>query len=362
MHRILVTGAAGFIASRTAEKLIAGGRSVVGIDNLNAAYDVRLKQARLEALTASERFAFHPLDIENPRAVSDLFEAYEFDAVVHLAARAGVRYSMENPHVYFATNTTGTLHLLEAMRHHGVKKLVLASTSSLYAGQPMPFVETLPVNMPISPYAASKKAAEMLAYTYHHLFDLDVTVARYFTVYGPAGRPDMAVFRFIKWIDEGRPIELYGDGRQSRDFTFVDDVAEGTIAALKPVGYEIVNLGGGRRPWTLKEMIGLLEEMLGKSARIERQPAHKADMTETSADIRKAASLLGWRPQVDLPEGLRKTVAWYRENYEWARHIRTGGQSSRPETQTDGAFGPAAARGFLPGLPENGDGLALQPS
>ncbi len=359
MDRILVTGAAGFIASRTAEKLAAGGQAVVGIDNLNAAYDVRLKQARLDALaSSSERFTFHPLDIENPRAVSDLFAAYKFDAVVHLAARAGVRYSMENPHVYFSTNTTGTLHVLEAMRHYRVKKLVLASTSSLYAGQPTPFAETLPVNTPISPYAASKKAAEVLAYTYHHLFDLDVTVARYFTVYGPAGRPDMAVFRFIKWIDEGRPIELYGDGRQSRDFTFVDDVAEGTIAAMKPVGYEIVNLGGGRQPWTLNAMIGLIEDLLGKSARIERQAAHKADMTETSADIGKAARILGWQPKVDLPEGLRRTVEWYRENHEWVRHIRTGGLDPQP----DGALGLAAARGFLPGLPESGGGLALQPS
>jgi UDP-glucuronate 4-epimerase len=361
MGKILVTGVAGLIASRTAEQLISAGHSVVGIDNLNDAYDVRLKQARLEPLISSARFAFHALDIENFTAVSDLFEVHEFDAVVHLAGRAGVRYSMENPHVYLATNATGTLHVLEAMRHRKVTKLVMASTSSLYAGQPVPFVETLPVNTPISPYAASKKAAEALAYTYHHLFGLDVSVLRYFTVYGPAGRPDMAVFRFVKWIDEGRPIELYGDGTQSRDFTYVDDIAAGTIAALKPVGYEIINLGGGRRPWTLNEMIGLLENLLGKSARIERYPVHKADMTETHADIRKAGSLLGWQPRVDLPEGLQKTVAWYRENYDWAREIRTDGRSPWEQAQNDGPIERTSIRGFFSGLSGN-DGFVLQPS
>ncbi len=321
MGKILVTGAAGFIASRTVEQLLADGHSVVGIDSLNTAYDVRLKQARLESLASFERFIFHQLDIENRQAVSNLFATHEFDAVLHLAGRAGVRYSMENPHVYLATNTMGTLHVLEAMRHNQVRKIVLASTSSLYAGQPVPFVETLPVNTPISPYAASKKAAEELTYTYHHLFGLDVSVMRYFTVYGPAGRPDMAVFRFIKWIDEGHPIEIYGDGNQSRDFTFVDDIAAGTIAAMKPVGHEVVNLGGGRRPWTLNEMIRILENLLGKSARIERHPVHKADMSETQADICKARSLLGWHPQVDLPEGLQKTVTWYRDNYNWVKNI-----------------------------------------
>lgn len=359
MRKILVTGAAGFIAARTAELLLAGGDFVVGVDNLNAAYDVRLKHARLESLASSDRFIFHPLDVENPRAVSDLFSAYEFDAVLHLAARAGVRYSMENPHVYFSTNVAGTLHLLEAMRHCKVGKLVLASTSSLYAGQPMPFVETLPVNAPISPYAASKKAAEALAYTYHHLFHLDVTVARYFTVYGPASRPDMAVFRFIKWIDEGRTIELFGDGNQSRDFTFVDDIAAGTIAALKPVGYEVVNLGGGRRPSTLNEMIGLLENLLGKPARIERHPMHKADMAETQADIRKARGLLGWEPRIDLPEGLRKTVAWHRDNHHWVKDVRTDGRGPRDAAQSNEPFGAAPAGSFVPAM-ENG-GLALQP-
>ena len=192
-----------------------------------------------------------------------LFEAHKFASVLNLAARAGVRYSMENPHVYMTTNANGTLNLLEAMRRKEISKMVLASTSSLYAGQEMPFVETLPVNTPISPYAASKKAAEVMAYSYHNLYGLDISVVRYFTVFGPCGRPDMSIFRFIEWVEKGLPIELFGDGEQSRDFSYVDDIARGTIAAQKEVGYEIINLGGGNNPgfdqsshWTNRKRLG----------------------------------------------------------------------------------------------------------
>lgn len=323
MAKILVTGVAGFIASRTAHQLLAEGHTVVGVDNLNDAYDVRFKHARLKVLDKNESFTFHTLDIENAPEVGALIAGADFDGVMHLAGRAGVRYSMENPHVYLSTNGTGTLNILDAMRRNGVRKIVLASTSSLYAGQPVPFKEELPVNKPISPYAASKKAAEMLAYSYYHLFGLDVSVLRYFTVYGPSGRPDMAVFRFIKWIEEERPIELFGDGSQSRDFTFVDDIAAGTITALRPLGHQVINLGGGRRPWTINEMISILEDLIGKKAHIRYSSAHRADMTETQADIAKAKEILGWEPTIDLPEGLERTVAWYRDNYEWAQHIRT---------------------------------------
>lgn len=323
MLTFLLTGAAGFIAARTAELLIAAGHHVVGVDCLNDAYDVRLKLARLDRLKPLPAFQFHKGDIEDAATITSLFEAHRFDAVLHLAGRAGVRYSMEKPHSYFATNAIGTLNILEAMRDHGVMKMVLSSTSSLYAGQAIPFTESLPVNTPISPYAASKKAAEVLAYTYHHLYGLDISVVRYFTVYGPAGRPDMSPFRFIKWIDEEQPIALYGDGSQSRDFTYVDDIAAGTLAAVKSVGYEIINLGGGRRPSTLNEMIALLEQLMGKTARIEYLPTHKTDMTETHADIGKANRLLGWQPTVDLREGLGQTVGWYRDNYAWVRDIRT---------------------------------------
>jgi len=203
-----------------------------------------------------------------------------------------------------STNAQGTLNLLECMKDHGVKKFVLASTSSLYAGQPMPFKEDLPVNEPISPYAASKKAAEAMAYTYHHLYDIDVSILRYFTVYGPLGRPDMSPFRFAKWIKEGTPITLYGDGTQARDFTHVDDIARGTIMALKPVGYEIINLGGGNNPISINQMIEMMEEELGENAIVDQKPFNESDMKVTWANVDKAGELLGWKVSVSFEEGL----------------------------------------------------------
>ena len=318
---ILVTGAAGFIGWRTAKFLLESGFNVVGIDNMNNYYDVRLKEWRKKDLEKYENFRFFEIDIENLGALKVLFDNFDFDAVLNIAARAGVRYSLENPHVYLQTNAQGTLNLLEMMKEKGIKKMVLASTSSLYAGQPMPFKETLPVNTPISPYAASKKAAEVMAYTYHHLYDMDITVVRYFTVYGPAGRPDMSIFRFIKWIDEGTPIKLFGDGSQARDFTYVDDIAKGTILAMKPLGYEIINLGGGKNPISLKTIIEKIENLLGKKAKIEYRPFHKADMKETWADIEKAEQLLSWKPEIDIDEGLKRTVEWYLENKDWLKDI-----------------------------------------
>lgn len=320
MSTILVTGAAGFIANRVARDL-ATDHKVVAIDNVNDYYDVRLKEHRIEALDGIE---FHRIDIEDKAAMKPLFEANSFDAVVNLAARAGVRYSMENPHIYMTTNANGSLNLLELMREFDVKKYVLASTSSLYAGQQMPFVESLPVNTPISPYAASKKAAEVMAYSYHFLFGIDVSVVRYFTVYGPAGRPDMSVFRFIQWIDQGVPIELFGDGSQSRDFTYVDDISSGTIAALKPVGYEIINLGGGNQPISMNTVIATLEELLGKKATINYRDFHKADLKSTWADISKANNLLGWKPKISLQEGLENSVKWYVDNQPWSSSIDLG--------------------------------------
>jgi nucleoside-diphosphate-sugar epimerase len=348
--KYLITGAAGFIASRTAEMLLEDGHIVVGVDNVNDYYDVRLKTYRLNHLAkvagadaalikkldyvdgdarsyagpqdfTAGNLRFVRADIEERSSLDKLFEVNNFDAVINLAARAGVRYSMENPEVYLMTNAMGTLNLLNCMKERGVKKMVLASTSSLYAGQKMPFTEELAVNTPISPYAASKKAAEAMAYSYHYLYGLDISVCRYFTVFGPAGRPDMSIFRFIKWIDEGKPMELFGDGTQARDFTYVDDIARGTIAAIRPVGYEVMNLGGGQNPLSLNTIISWIEEQLGKQANYDRKPFHKADIKETWADISKAARVLGWKPLVDVRTGVKASVDWYLANRDWVKNV-----------------------------------------
>jgi nucleoside-diphosphate-sugar epimerase len=293
------------------------------MDNLNDAYDVRLKQWRLAQLQCHPAFVFHLVDIadraELARAVGD----QELAAVINLAARAGVRQSVENPWAYVATNITGTLNLLEMCRERHVPKFLLASTSSLYgAANPVPFREEADTNYPLSPYAASKKGAEAICYTYHHLHGIDVTVFRYFTVYGPAGRPDMSLFRFTQWISEGRPVLVYGDGSQSRDFTYVDDIARGTIAGLVPTGYEIVNLGSDA-PFVLMDTIRMLEGLIGRKAELIFRPMHAADVPATWADVGKAKRLLGWRSQVPFTEGLKNLVAWYDANRAWAREIVT---------------------------------------
>lgn len=308
-NEVLVTGAAGFIGSKVCEMLLDRGDKVVGIDNMNDYYDVSLKEYRLSKLEKYEKFIFYNGDIESLNDLGNIFSRYQFKTVFSLAARAGVRYSMENPWIYLRTNTEGTLNLLEMMRMHGVKKFVLASTSSLYAGLPMPFIEDLPVNTPISPYAASKKAAEVYAYTYHMQYGIDVSVLRYFTVFGPCGRPDMAPYRFAKWIHEGTPINLFGDGSQSRDFTYIDDIARGTVLAEKELGYEIINLGGGNSPVTINQFILWLEEIIGKKASINYLPNHSADMEYTMADISKAKRLLGWEPKVSNYEGVQRLLS-----------------------------------------------------
>lgn len=319
--KVLVTGSAGFIGWKVCEVLLDAGYEVVGVDNLNDYYDPSVKLWRLRQLENREGFKFYELDIEDYKALERLFSCERFDAVINEAARAGVRYSMENPHVYISTNVAGTLNLLELMKKQGIKKFVLASTSSLYAGQPMPFKEELPVNTPISPYAASKKAAEVLSYTYHYLYGIDVAVLRYFTVYGPAGRPDMSPFRFIYWVMKGEPIQLYGDGSQVRDFTYVDDVANGTVKALSVKGYEIINLGNNT-PHKLMYMIELIEKFTGRKAKINFGKFHKADMKETWADITKAKNILGWEPKTSLEEGIERTVRWFEDNWDWIESIR----------------------------------------
>jgi UDP-glucuronate 4-epimerase len=321
--KILVTGCAGFIGAKVTEVLTLGGHEVIGLDDVNAAYDPRLKHWRLQHLQTIPGVTFVQQDIRERAALDELVRRHPVEAVVNLAARAGVRQSLVNPWVYYETNVTGTLNLLELCRAHRIPKFVLASTSSLYAGGERPFREDQPTDRPLSPYAASKKAAEVLAYTYHCLFGLDVTVLRYFTVYGPAGRPDMSIFRFIRWIMEEAPLLLYGDGAQERDFTYVDDVARGTVQAVKSLGYEVINLGGDR-PVPIRDVIAILERRVGRRARIDRRVPHPADVPATWADIAKARRLLDWVPLTPLEEGLQASINWYMENRSWASKIELG--------------------------------------
>ena len=320
MTNYLVTGAAGFIGSRVSEMLVEQGHVVVGVDNLNTAYDVRIKEYRLRKLQALPGFSFQKMDIAEQGSLNSL---PAFDAVINLAARAGVRASVENPRIFYETNVTGSLNLLELCRERRVAKFLMASTSSIYGADPAyPTPETASSSEPLQPYAASKKAAEVMCYAYHHLHGIDISVVRYFTVFGPAGRPDMSMFRFAKWIYEGEPLHLYGDGEQSRGFTFVDDIACGTIAAMKPLGYEIINLGG-HEVISMNGLISLMEKLIGKKAIIERHPANMADMQSSWADVSKARSLLDWQPRVGLEEGVGRLVDWYKAEREWANGIQT---------------------------------------
>ena len=319
MASYLVTGCAGFIGSRVAQLLLDQGHRVTGIDDLSDGYDPTIKRWRLEQFNDVETFSFHRVDVRELNALAPLFEE-GFDAVVNLAARAGVRQSVENPWIYAETNYIGTLNLLELCKEHGVEKFVLASTSSVYGDDtPPPFSEDAATNMPISPYAASKKAAETLVYTYSHLFGIDASVLRFFTVYGPAGRPDMSIFRFVRCVSEGLPISLFGDGGE-RDYTHVDDVARGVVASLKPLDYEIINLGGDR-PVKITFVISLVEKALGKTAAVNRLPRHDTDVDSTWADITKAGRLLDWRPRTTIEQGIDGTVEWYLENRHWAKDI-----------------------------------------
>lgn len=324
MARYLVTGAAGFIASKVCEQLLADGHSVIGVDDLNDAYDVRLKNWRLQQLRTSPNFSFSQTDIRDFEGLEKVFKEHgRLEAVINLAARAGVRASVENPWVFVNTNLTGTLNLLELCQRTGIPKFVLASTSSIYgANAPLPTPEEADSSHPLQPYAASKKAAEALCHSYHFLHGLDVTIFRYFTVYGPAGRPDMVMFRFTQWIAEGRPVKLNGNGEQSRGFTYVDDIARGTILGLKPLGYEVINLGG-HETITINEMIQSLEKLIGHRANIEYLPAHRADMLTNWANVDKARQMLGWQPEVSLQEGMSRLVDWYMRERAWASQILT---------------------------------------
>jgi nucleoside-diphosphate-sugar epimerase len=322
MANYLVTGAAGFIGARTAEFLIKDGHTVVGVDNLNETYDPRVKEYRLKRLQAMPGFTFHRQDISQ-KSVIDHFGDEQFEGVINLAARAGVRASVKDPWAYVETNMIGTLNMLELCRTTGTKKFIVASTSSIYGEDPpYPTPESASSSEPLQPYAASKKGAEAMAHAYHHLYGIDVSVVRFFTVYGPAGRPDLSIFRFVQWISEGLPVRVNGDGEQSRGFTYIDDIARGTILALKPVGHEVINLGG-HEVITINNLIRLIEDVIGKKAIVEYGPADPADMRSNWADVTKAGELLGWEPQFGMRPGIEKLVEWYNAEREWASQILT---------------------------------------
>ena len=316
-----MTGCAGFIGSKVSTLLKENGHQVTGVDSLSDAYDVRMKEWRVEHMLSANAIDWVKADITDRESVVNLISDLQPDAVINLAARAGVRQSIDNPWVYYETNVIGTLNLLEACRVSRVRRFLLASSSSVYGNNTMPFVEDTNINSLMSPYASSKKAAEDLCKLYSQLFDFDMTIFRFFTVYGPAGRPDMSLFRFVKWIIEEEPLQLNGDGMQQRDFTHVEDVARGVLAGLDGVpGFEIINLGSDR-PVELNSVIFEIESAVAKTAIIDRKAFPSTDVMATWADISRARELLNWKPEVDLKSGVASVVDWYMENRDFARHI-----------------------------------------
>jgi UDP-glucuronate 4-epimerase len=317
--KILVTGAAGFIGYHVAERLLSEGRDVVGVDNLNPYYDPRLKRARLARLRRHDRFEFVRLDLTDRRAAETLFEGHSFDRVVHLAAQAGVRHSIDHPHAFIESNITGFLNVLEGSRRVGARHLLYASSSSVYGGTKDR------CDQPISLYAATKRSNELMAHSYTHLFGLPTTGLRFFTVYGPWGRPDMAPFRFARAIDRGKRIRIYNYGRAQRDFTYIDDAVEAVyrLAEREPRGYRLFNIGNAC-PVGLMEFVHTLEAAMGKRARKRFLPAQKGDVAATHADVEELFRETGFRPSTPLRAGLERFVAWY-DAQNYSQHAAAAG-------------------------------------
>lgn len=311
---VLVTGAAGFIGSHLTDTLLARGDEVVGVDEFNDYYPPALKRANVAHALTNDRFTLHEIDICNEQALRDVFEKTTPEVVVHLAARAGVRPSLKDPNLYHRVNAIGSQYILDACRDFDVGHLVFASSSSVYGGSAqVPFTEADPVMRPVSPYAATKRANELMAHVYHHVYGLNVTMLRFFTVYGPRQRPDMAIHKFTTAILQGKPIPMFGDGSMLRDYTYIDDIIQGVVCAVdKPFGYEIFNLGESKTT-RLDELVTLIEKHTGKKAVIERHPEQAGDVLVTYADISHARAHLGYAPQIDMDEGIKRFVAWRRE-------------------------------------------------
>lgn len=315
---ILVTGAAGFIGSHTAQTLLERGDRVIGLDNLNDYYSPERKRANLAELAAvpgaSERFTFVHGDVRDRKLVTELFATHRPTAVSHLAAMAGVRASVDDPWLYYDVNLTGTLNLLDAARTNGMPNFVLASTSSAYGNtDKVPFIETDSADRPLAPYPASKRSAELLGHSYHHLHGLDFTALRFFTVYGPRGRPDMLAYKLLDAMRSGQPMPLYNGGQMHRDWTFVSDIVQGVVAALdRRLRYEVINIGRGE-PILLADFVRALEQLAGRSAPVRSEPMMRADVSYTYADISKARRLLDYEPSVSVADGVDRFYAWYRE-------------------------------------------------
>ncbi len=312
MKTILVTGGAGFIGSHVCDRLLELGKKVICVDNLNNYYSPKRKIKNIEHNLENPNFMFITADIKNKEQLDEIFQNNKVDKIIHLAARAGVRPSLKNPSLYQETNIKGTLNLLELAKKYNINHFVLASSSSVYGkNKKIPFCETDNVDNPISPYAATKKAAELLCRTYSHLYDINITCLRFFTVYGPRGRPDMAPYLFTEKIYKDLPIQRFGDGTAKRDYTFITDIVEGIIAAVeKPFKYEIINLGNNK-PVELNQFIKVIEENINKKAVIEEKSIPPGDVLITFADIDKAKKLLGYEPKTTIEEGMKKFIEWY---------------------------------------------------
>jgi len=313
---VLLTGGAGFIGSHTAEFLLKRGDEVVVVDEVNNYYDPAIKQENLDILKKYEKCAFHHRDICDKQYLKELFEKENFDVVCHLAARAGVRPSIEDPFIYVHSNVEGTVVLLELARQYKIKNFVMASSSSVYGNNTKaPFSEEDPVDHPVSPYAATKRSCELIGYTYHSLYGFPVACLRFFTVYGPRGRPDMAPFIFVDSIYKGKTVKQFGDGSSRRDYTFIEDIVSGVIATIdKPQGYQIYNLGRGQTI-TLQDFIQLIEELLGKKANIQILAEQAGDVPLTYADTTKAQTLLGYQPRFSSRDGMKIFIDWYLKTY-----------------------------------------------
>lgn len=312
---ILVTGSAGFIGFHMARALLERGDVVIGIDNFNTYYDPKLKEDRNAILEKYGNYKLYRIDITDQPALADIFAKEKIDTICHLAAQAGVRHSLERPGEYVQTNIGGTVNIFESARAHNIKNIIYASTSSVYGNNPVPWSEAQEVNKPINPYGASKRAAELLAFAYHHLYGLNMTILRFFSVYGPWGRPDMAYFKFADKITKGESIDVYNQGKLKRDFTYIDDIVKGALAAVdNPKEYEIYNLGNSH-PEELGRFIEIIEKNLGKQAQKKYRPMQPGDFLENFADISKAKRDLGFAPKTSLEEGIKKFVAWHKNYY-----------------------------------------------